>query len=287
MPSQDDNPFASSAEPVGAPASVGEDALPPVEVEVSAILSRVGENIGRFGAVSAIVVGVLMVVVVISFPVSMMVSVGAVFLVLALELPEDLARLGGYGVSLAQTLVNLMLLTGAYRVFLTGVRGGAASPSLLFSEVGAALKLLVASVLLGVLAVVLFTPAIGAGVAAYLGHLGIVVALGVAGVNLLLYLPVALFLSMFTQFLGVVLVDQQLGPVGAIAECWRLTEGYRLLAVALVLVLALVGGIIGLLTCGLGGPLVMVGGAWVRLVMYRGMVATHGRSPASMVTDPI
>jgi len=287
VPFEDNNPFASSAEPVGAPASVGEGALPPVEVEVSAILSRVGENVGRFGAVSAIVVGILMAVVVISFPVSMMVSIGSAIVVVALGLPEDVAQLGSFGVTMVQTLVNLMLLVGAYRAFLTGVRGGEASPSLLFTEVGAALKLLVATLLLSVFGLVLFTPTIGAGVAVYLGHLGVMEALGVFGVNILLYLPVGLFLAMFTQFLGLVLVDQQLGPVGAIAECWRVTEGYRLLAGVLVVVLGTLGGTIGLVTCGLGAPLVVVGGAWIRLVMYRGMVAINGRSPTSMVTEAI
>jgi len=287
MSLSDDNPFATGSSPMGVPSPGHGDGTPPVEVELGAVAGRVLENVQRFPMETGVPAAILMGVALVMIPVGMVFGVFVGVAVAALGLPPELSNLASSMLSLAQGLLSTLLLVGAYRMFLTGVRGGKPELSMLVGELWAAAKLLIANVVVLLVTSVLFLPAVGAGVAWHYGHLAPLEALAVAGVNVALFMPVSLIIGTFTQFLGVVLVDQQLGPMAALAECVRVTRGHRLLAGAFMVLLGMAGAFVALFTCGLGAPLVQVVGAWIHVVMYRGLVAVNGRAPGSMVTEPV
>lgn len=287
MSLSDDNPFATGAGPMGTPNPGPGDGTPPVEVELGAIAARVLENVQRFPMETGVPAAILMGVALVMVPVGMVFGVFVGVAVAALGLPPELSNLASSILSLAQAMFSTLLLVGAYRMFLTGVRGGKPEISMLVGELWAAGKLLLANLLVMVATTALFVPAAGAGVAWYYGHLAPLEALAVAGVNVALVMPVSLVIGTFTQFLGVVLVDQQLGPIAALGECVRVTTGHRLLAGAFLVLLGMAGLLFSLFTCGLGAPVVQVLGAWLHVVMYRGLVAVNGRAPGSMVTEPV
>ncbi len=288
MTLSDDNPFATGASgsPLGTPAEIGDGTLP-VELEFGAIAARVFENVLRFPMETAVPAVILIGVALVMVPVGMVFRVVAGNTVAALGLPPEVADLGSSVLSLAQALLSTLLMVGAYRMFLTGVRGGKPELSMLVGELWAVLKLMVANLLVTMATSVLFIPAVGAGVAWYYGHLPPLGALAVAGLNVALVMPVSLTIGVFTQFLGVVLVDQQLGPVAALGECVRVTRGGRLLAGAFLVLFVVTTFVVSLVTCGFGAPLVQVLGGWVHVVMYRALVAVNGRAPGSMVTEPV
>jgi hypothetical protein len=281
------NPFAASAPPPPSKvAPYSPRRLAPAELEAGAILGRAGEHIQTFAVISLIVVGILFALHAVLKVGSFALGIAGALVVIALGLPEDVMRVVEVSVGMFEAFLSSMILLGGYRAFLTGARGGTPTPGQIFGERGALLSYLAASLLLLPLALVVWLPAVGAGVALYYRQTTWEVVLAVGIGNLVVAMAVGAVVATFTQFLGLIVVDQDLGPVEALKECWRITEGHRVLAFALVVGLGFVTGVVSFFSCGFGWCIGEVFAAWVRLVTYRALLLVNGRSPLA-VDGPI
>jgi hypothetical protein len=232
------DPFAAG---VGAPPG---DTAAPVAMDVGPILGRCTELLRTH---PGLVVGTLV----------LSVAPGLVFqgvdgaLQFYVELnpvSEEVKLLIGLArilVSICGMLIGLWLQLGVVRIFLNLVRGGTAEIGMLVGQSQHFLNALA----LNVLQVLIY-------------------ALGMV----LLFVP---FLIAFAglNFATYAMVDKELGPIEALAESWRLTDGYKMTVFLIYLVFAIVGTVVCCSTFCVGYFLVVPILSLATAVMYHSL--TH------------
>jgi hypothetical protein len=164
----------------------------------------------------------------------------------------ELAAAGGrLLLSVASMLISIWLQLGVVRIFLNLARGGTAELGMLVGQgrhylsAVAATFLFVIAYMLGL--VLLVVP-------------GIIVATGL-------------------QFFLYAMVDEDLGPIEALSESWRLTEGHKLTVFLINLVIGLLAVMFCCVTFGLGYILALPLMSLAAAVMYHSL--THLRGPAT------
>lgn len=216
------NPFQPSpgdALPAGANP---EGTQPPVPLEVSAVLERSWELLQRSP-------GVMAATILIPAIPQLVGSIGSQFLQAMMQRArseDEIALYAGLAlvVQLVTTLVALWLTLGQVRIVTRLVRGLDAEALMLFNETPKYPGAIVAWFLMGT--------AIVAGTCLFVIP-GMIAAIGLS----------------FTFY---ALVDQDLGPVDALSESWRLTEGYKLQLFLVSLVVSLGALVAGCATLGVG-----------------------------------
>jgi uncharacterized membrane protein len=243
----DDNPFDSGTADA-APAEAAGSGPEPVAMDIGAIVTRAWElftdNIGIVAATILIPVGVSLVFAVpsnIAQTVARSIDDQSTVMMLSLV---------SLALSLTQIVVSMYLQLGATRIYTNLAFGRAATVSMLFGEAARLPGMLLSSLLVGI------------GVV--LGFVLLVVPGVILGLGLELYV--------------FALVDQGLGPVEALQESWRLTDGYKVFLFLIGLVLTVVAAIIIVFTCGFGLVAVAPTLALVQAVIYHTLVSEKGRA---------
>jgi hypothetical protein len=164
-----------------------------------------------------------------------------------LMLPLLLALIG---VAVASGLVQLFFQVGMVRIYTRLARGLPADVSMLFGEVRNYVPALLASVLTG---------------------LAVVCGL------MVLIIP-GIILSLGLQFYLYALIDQELDPIAAMQESWRLTDGYKSTVFGINLVIFLIALAFICATCGFGALLVAPVLAITQGVMYHSLLNLQPKS---------
>ena len=163
----------------------------------------------------------------------------------------SLLLLAVMAVSLVGGLLGLFFQLGAVRVNTRLARGIDAEVSMMFGEA-----------------------------AHYLPAVAMVIVMGVAVMTgmLLLIIP-GIVLSIGLQFSLYAMVDQGLGPIEAMKESWRLTDGHKITVVGVNIAIGLLTLLFGCVTLGLGmvilAPLVSL----TQAVMYHSLMHLQGPRP--------
>lgn len=152
--------------------------------------------------------------------------------------------------NIAAIVVGIYLQLGAVRVFTRLVRGMDTEFAMVFGEGG------------------LLLPALGAF---------ILVGLAV-GLGLILLIVPGIIIGLGLQFYLYAMVDKNLGPIEAMKESWRLTDGYKLQVFFVNLVIALIGIAVTCATCGIGYILIVPILALTQAVMYHSLLHLKGGS---------
>lgn len=271
---QDDNPFAPGS---GWESAANEEgSLSPVDLDLVPILERSWQLAGQHPG---------LVLISILFQVVPAGTIGVIqgFLQVAMDAESDesvvaMLSLLNFCAQILNLLIGVFVSLGLARVFTRLARGLPAEPGMLLGEgrnyfgallatltmaFAASAAVLVVMVPLGAGGVVLGWPIeVAAPIAAMLGLLILVLPLSVVGVGL--------------QFFVYALVDQDLGPVAALRESWRLTDGYKVTIFLTDLAIVLLGMVLTCLTCGVGYLAFPALLSLVQAVMYHSLVHFQG-----------
>jgi hypothetical protein len=167
---------------------------------------------------------------------------------MAAENVDDDVRLGlAVGVlvvAIVGALVNLFFQLGTYRIFTRLARGLPADVSMLVGE--------------------------GRHYLSSLGA-GIVVGLAVT-IGLLLLIVPGIILALGLQFTFYALIDQDLDPIAALQESWRLTDGYKGTVFVVNLVMGLLLLVFSCVTLGFGYLLAIPMMGLSQAVMYHSLL---------------
>lgn len=244
-----DNPYhAPSA--VDLPGGANEaGSLEPVPIEPVAVLLRSWELLLRHPG------PVLGAVLLAAVP-QLAASIGSAVLDLLTESARSdeqqlLLSLAGLGVQGVSSFVGIYLSLGQARIFSRVARGLDAEVLMLFGEARHLPGALVASIALAL--------AVGVGFCLLIVP-GVIVALGLS-------------MTFFAM------VDQDLGPIEAMQESWRLTEGSLVQILLVGLSLAVVGMLFGCATLCMGFLLVTPLLTLSQAVMYHSLLSTRGPRP--------
>jgi uncharacterized membrane protein len=243
-----ENPFEASGAALADGRNEGGE-LPPVPLEVRPILERSWELLQRHPGT---IIGAILIQIAVSF-VTSFAQEGAV-LVVEGSTSEGMvlfATLFGLGLALVGFAVNTLLQLGTVRIFTRLARGLPATLTLLFGELPRLMS--------GIVASLFYVIAVMAGLVLLVVP-GIVLALGL-------------------QLFVYALVDQDLDPMEALRESWRLTYGYKLTLLGVNLVMLLVSVAVIVLTCGLGFLAVVPILSLAQSVIYHSLVHLRGPRP--------
>ncbi|HEY8212049.1 MAG TPA: hypothetical protein VIG99_31420 [Myxococcaceae bacterium] len=172
-------------------------------------------------------------------------------------------------VSLLKMIVTLYLNLGTTRICANLAFGRPARLGMLFGE-GARIPAMAAAtliVLFGLMGIAIPGVVLGYG-------------LGSAGFGLLLVAVPGIILGLGFWFVGFALVDQDLGPIAALQESWRLTTGHKAFLFLFVVVIGVLGLVAVVLTLGLGALIVVPVFTLSQAVLYHAMVVRKGRAMA-------
>ena len=220
--SNEDNPFSSgNAGDDGGDGFDETNEMDPVPLDVGPILQRSFELFKDNAVVvilTLLIVGGLSIVIGL-FDAGLQIAAENADAEMALML-----SVGRMGVSIVNTVIMLFFNLGMVRIFLNITRGQEADLSMLFG-VGRFMLVAIAAQIL-------------AGIAMFAGFLcfiipGIILALGL-------------------QFYLYVIVDKNMGPIQALQESWRLTDGHKMTLFFIGLVIGLLGLVLLCCTFGLG-----------------------------------
>jgi hypothetical protein len=191
------------------------------------------------------------------------------------EVIEGASQLVGVVISLALAPFQLLIGAGAMVAAVRWVQEDELDYGALYTSVVPALRVFVASLLLGLVlfaAYMVVGAVFGAvGYAAYLVG-GSFAAIGVVGLGALVLIPALIYVSLGTVLLPYAACFSEEGPVAALSASWRLSEGAR----STLFVSALIFGVlqfVGACFCFLPGSLVLAGQyaafsvAWLRVVL--------------------
>lgn len=238
----EDNPFAAG-DPGDANRTKNDgDLLEPVAMDPSAILGRCWEIFtGNIGTV----LGAILLPLIPNFAFQ---GVQTALQMMSDSASDDNSRVGfaagAMAVAVVGGLVNLFFQLGSFRIFTRLARGLPADVSMLVGEGHHFLSGLGASILIGI--------------AVLLGFLMLIVP----GIVLLLGLQFSLY----------ALIDQDLDPIAAMQESWRLTEGYKVTVFLVNLVIFILAGLFACVTLGIGYLVAIPVLALSQAVMYHSLV---------------
>ncbi|MEQ1570442.1 MAG: hypothetical protein ABMA64_32715 [Myxococcota bacterium] len=224
------------------------DLLQPVPLEPVAVLTRSWEIL-RDNPVVVLGAAFLPIIVSIGFQVTQQVMQMA----MEQQTEPNLALVGAVMlVALVGMLVQIFFQLGMLRIFSRLARGLPAELSMLVGEVHH------------------LPAAIGASV---------ILAFAVA-IGLLLLIVPGVILGIGLQFALIALIDQDLGPIQALEESWRLTDGYKLAVFVVNLLIGLIGLAVICGTLGVGYLLVVPIGSLTQAVIYHSLM--HAKAGAQI-----
>ena len=233
----DDNPFAAGSDAIAEPSSVG--TLEPVPMDVGPILERCWM---LFRDNAGIVLAAILLGGGVKFGFSI-VDTG----VRSAEnaYPEQAQALATLSVvlNIASGLLSFFFQVGLTRVFLNLASGLPVDASMLWGG-GAQFPSALGSALVR-------------GVAIVLGGLALIVP--------------GVLIALGTQFYLYCLVDRDQGPIEALMESWRITDGYKATVFGLNLVMGLVGLALGCATLGVGFFVMIPVLSLTQAVMYHSL----------------
>jgi len=274
----DDNPFAPSAAEAAADNPDRVDALEPVPMDVGEILSRcwfVFTN--NLGVVIAAVAALIA-------PAFVFGASGAVIDLVTETMDGDAALAMAFvslGNTILQQLVTLFLTLGAVRIFIHVTRGQEANASMVVGEGRSFLPALGAQLLIVLAAVVSMLPGLMALLGVPAGLMGLETAMLMLMGNLFIIVIPWIILGLGLQFVQYVIVDRGVGPIEAIRESWRLTDGYKMTIFGINLLAGILGLLITCLTLGLGYLVILPVFVLMQGVMYHSLTHYQG-----LVDDP-
>lgn len=245
-----DNPFRA---PDGADlpqgANVG-DRLDPVPLDVGAVLTRCWE---LFQRTPGVVLGSVLLPAVPQF----VGTIGMTILDQLVQQARDEQQIlvlfsVRMGIQLVTSLVGLWLTLGQCRIYTRLARGLDAEVLMLFGEARTMPTAFLASILLM------------AGVSA----------------GLCLFVVPGIALAIGWGFAFFAMVDQDLGPVDALSESWRLSDGRKLQVFVVGLLLGLLGLVGSCATLGLGALVLLPVLTLAQGVMYHSLLHEKGPRPA-------
>ena len=250
--SMDDNPFAAGGATFGRSAG-GDDggSMEPVPMEVGPILTRCWELLASNpGIVIAAVIIPAIPAVVIGF-----MDAG---LQIAGENDYEMATtysMASLGLNIVNMLIGVFFQLGVVRIFLNLARGSDTDVGMLMSGGPLYLSGLVATFLMGI---------------------------GVTIGFILLIIP-GVILALGLQFTMYALVDRGLGPIEALSESWRVTDGHKMTIFLINLVIGLLAIFFTCATLGFGYFLIVPLLALTQAVMYHSLTAGgYGSSDVSL-----
>ena len=275
--SDDQNPFApSSTLEASAAAPERVDQLAPVPMDVGDILTRCWEVLTANLGVVLLATGAL-------------IAPGLVFGMSGFAL--DLAgEVGGEGMevimgllSLANTIVQqvvtLFLTLGAVRIFIHVTRGQDAEASMVVSEGRSFLPALLVQLIIGLALLASISPGMGAMAGLAVGGLDFEVAMGILFLNLAIVFVPWLVAGLGLQFAQYAIVDLGLGPIEALRESWRLTNGYKVTILFINILASLFALLVTCVTFGMGYLVLLPMLLLMQGVMYHSL--THHQALAS------
>jgi hypothetical protein len=274
----DENPFAPSAAAEADDHTERLDALEPVAMDVGEILSRCWlvftTNIGVvLAAVAALIA-----------PAFIFGASGAAIDIVGQSMSgnaQTALQFVGLGNSILQQLVTLFLTLGAVRIFIHVTRGQEASAAMIVGEGRAFLPAIAAQLLIGLALVVSLSPGLAAFGAAAAGLMGLETAMLMFMGNVFVIILPWMILGIGLQFVQYVIVDRGVGPIDAIRESWRLTDGYKMTIFGINLLAGILGLLVTCLTLGIGYLVILPVFVLMQGVMYHSLTHYQG-----LVDDP-
>lgn len=274
--SQADNPFAPGPSEVGERAGHDRvDVLEPVPMDVGEILTRCWEVFSNnVGVVLAAMCAIIA-------PGLVFGASGFAIDVMAETMTGDtqlLMQMLSVGNSLLQQLVTLFFTLGATRVFIHVTRGQDAEVGMIVGEAGSYLPALGAQILVGLAAMVSLAPGLIAFGAASAGAMSMENGAMMLLVNVVLMAIPATVVMTGLTFIDYVIVDRGVGPIEAMKESWRLTDGYKMTVFFVLMVAVVLLLVATCLTLGIGylffAPVVvlMEGVMYHSLTHYQGLI---------------
>ncbi len=271
-----DNPFAPGKSEVRERADHERvDVLEPVPMDVGEILTRswdvFANNLGVVLAAMGAIIAPGLVFGASGFAIDLMAETTS-------GDTQLLLRFVSVGSSLLQQLVSLFFTLGATRVFIHVTRGQPAEAGMVVGEARSYLPALGAQILLALAAMVSISPGLIAFGAASAGSLSMETGTMTLFVNVFLLAIPWTVVSTGLVFVDYVIVDRGVGPIEAMRESWRLTDGYKMTVFFVLMVgaaLLLVGSC---LTFGIGyfflasAIVLMEGVMYHSLTHYQGLI---------------
>lgn len=231
-----DNPFSPGADPIGTTSDM--DAVP---MDVQPILERCWSLVV---ANPGVVLGAIFVPLV---PAMVVGGIGGVLQVMAdTSHDEDtvlMVTFARLGLNVINTLIGVFFSLGTTRIFLNLTHGRPADVGMIIGEGANYLRGLGATLLLGLVIMVGFLCLIIPGVIAALG----------------------------LQFTLYALLDKDLGPVEAMSESWRLTDGYKFTIWVINLVIGILALVFTCMTLGFGYLVALPVLSLTQAVMYHSL----------------
>ena len=254
-----ENPFEPSSSLLAAEPNEG-DRLEPVAVEAGTILRRCWELLQRDP-------GVVLGAIFISFVASIAIAVVQQVSLVGIGMMQGLADgnssqavevglevlfwLVEFFFIVVSMAINLYFALGTARIFTLLARGLPANLTLLFGE-----WIRVPSALLATL----------------------IMSIGIM-VGIVLFIVPGIILALGLQLTFYAMVDQDLGPVEALRESWRLTDGHKLALFIVGIVMAIFAFVVTCITCGFGYLAVLPLLSLSQAVIYHSLFHLKGPRP--------
>jgi len=283
--SSSQNPYQSPTDYMPGPVFAGSTGpITPTQLDFGDIFSRTWTILkNQYG----ITLGICVVVWLLQMAISFATGMGSAILEGA---RVDPAILGGFSflANLAYMLFSTWVGIGAALCYLRISRGQPASVGEVFSGGPYFLRVLVASILFGLILMgvimVTFLPGMAIGwLIAATAEGSTKVAMAVVAGSLVAIIPVSITALGLSQFYYL-LLDQNVGITESLSLSWKITSGNRLMLLAIWTVATIVGAVVTLLTCGLGG--LFLAAPFYSLMMPVIYLAMTGQPTADRLYQP-